>query len=71
MPVRKCGAELIEHNNGLLRQQFLNSVPLGQITDGQVQWADSRINRRPRKRFGFKTPIHGLQYAFESDEIAV
>ena len=62
---------LNEHSNGLLRQYFPKSMPLDRITDGQVQRAVSRINNRPRKCLGFKTPIEVLQNAFDSGEISV
>ena len=62
---------LNEHSNGLLRQYFPKSMPLDRITDEQVQRAVSRINNRPRKCLGFKTPIEVLQNAFDSGEISV
>ena len=62
---------LNEHCNGLLRQYFPKSMPLDQITDQQVQRAVDRINNRPRKCLGFKTPIEVLQNAFNSGEISV
>ena len=62
---------LNEHSNGLLRQYFPKSMPLDQVTDEQVRHAVSRINNRPRKCLGFKTPVEVLQNAYDSGEITV
>ena len=47
---------LNENSNGLLRQYFPKSMKLTDVTEEQVQWAVDRLNHRPRKVLGFKTP---------------
>ncbi len=47
---------LNENSNGLLRQYFPKGMELSDITEEQVQEAVGRINHRPRKVLGFKTP---------------
>ena len=48
---------LNENSNGLLRQYFPKSMELTDVTEEQVQWAVNRLNHRPRKVLGFKTPF--------------
>ena len=45
-----------ENANGLLRQYFPKSMPLDQVTESEVMHAVDRLNSRPRKCLGFKTP---------------
>ena len=47
---------LNENDNGLLRQYFPKEMELLEITDAQVQQAVERLNHRPRKVLGYKTP---------------
>jgi IS30 family transposase len=47
---------LNENHNGLLRQYFPKGMELLEITDAQVQQAVERLNHRPRKVLGYKTP---------------
>lgn len=47
---------LNENSNGLLRQYFPKGMELTDITEEQVQEAVERINHRPRKVLGFRTP---------------
>lgn len=47
---------LNENTNGLLRQYFPKNMKLLDITDKQVQKAVDRLNHRPRKVLGFRTP---------------
>jgi transposase, IS30 family len=42
--------------NGLIRQYFPKGMSFENITNEQVQIAQDKLNNRPRKRFGFKTP---------------
>lgn len=45
-----------ENANGLLRQYFPKSMPLVDVTTESVLDAVGRLNSRPRKCLGFKTP---------------
>ncbi|SIO25193.1 IS30 family transposase [Nitrosomonas cryotolerans] len=48
---------LNENSNGLLRQYFPKGMELVEATQEQVQWAVDRLNHRPRKVLGFRTPF--------------
>ena len=47
---------LNENTNGLIRQYFPKSTSFKVTTDDQVQTVMDRLNNRPRKALGFKTP---------------
>ena len=48
---------LNENTNGLIRQYFPKGTNFETITNDQVQIVMERLNNRPRKTLGFKTPI--------------
>lgn len=45
-----------ENTNGLIRQYFPKGKALLDVTDEQLRWVEERLNHRPRKRLGWKTP---------------
>lgn len=45
-----------ENLNGLLRQYFPRKTAIPELTAGQVRAIERKLNTRPRKRLGFKTP---------------
>ena len=45
-----------ENFNGLLRQYIPKKRPLSTVTDEELKMIEKRLNNRPRKRLGFKTP---------------
>ncbi len=45
-----------ENTNGLLRQYFPKSTNFRKVTQGQVDDALYKLNHRPRKCLGYKTP---------------
>ena len=47
---------LCENTNGLIRQYFPKGLRFELITDTQVQMVMNRLNNRPRKTLGYKTP---------------
>lgn len=47
---------LNENSNGLLRQYFPKGMELTDLTEEQVRQAVDRLNHRPRKVLGFKSP---------------
>lgn len=55
-PYRSWERGLNENTNGLIRQYFPKSTSFGMITDEQIQTVMTRLNNRPRKTLGFKTP---------------
>jgi IS30 family transposase len=46
-----------ENANGLIRQYFPKKMNFKEITDNQVELALMRLNHRPRKCLGFKSPF--------------
>jgi len=48
---------LNEHTNGLIRQYFPKGSSLEDITAEQVMAVQDKLNHRPRKILGFKTPF--------------
>ncbi len=47
---------LNEDTNGLVRQYFPKKSDFSKITDRQIERAEERLNNRPRKTLGYKTP---------------
>jgi IS30 family transposase len=45
-----------ENFNGLLRQYAPKKRSMKDINDGKIKMIENRLNNRPRKRLGFKTP---------------
>jgi len=50
------GRGVNENTNGLIRQYFLKSRELTDVTREEVEQAMERLNHRPRKTLGFLTP---------------
>ena len=47
-----------ENLNGLIRQYIPKRTDFNTLTDEFVQQVQDQLNRRPRKRFNFDTPIN-------------
>jgi len=47
---------LNENTNGLIRQYFPKGTDLRNVTEQQLRFVMNRLNHRPRKTLGFKTP---------------
>ena len=47
---------LNENSNGLIRQYFKKGSSFVKIEENEVQVVMDKLNRRPRKTLGFKTP---------------
>ena len=65
---------LNENSNGLLRQYFPKGMELTNITEEQVQEAVERINHRPRKVLGFRTPhevFFGVELRYTKQPLTV
>ena len=45
-----------ENSNGLLRQHFPKEMELANLSDEQVQKAVDKLNHRPRRVLGYRTP---------------
>lgn len=53
-----------ENTNGLLRRYFPKGTPFATLTQRQLKEAVTRLNHRPRKCLGYRTPhevFHGVQ----------
>lgn len=50
-----------ENTNGLLRQYFPRGTDFSRISQAQLNAIALRLNQRPRKTLGFKTPADKLQ----------
>jgi IS30 family transposase len=55
-PYHSWERELNEHTNGLIRHYFTKGSSLEDITDEQIKAVADKLNNRPRKILGFKTP---------------
>jgi IS30 family transposase len=49
-----------ENTNGLLRQYFPRGTNLSHFTQAELNRIARRLNQRPRKTLGFKTPADML-----------
>lgn len=45
-----------EQVNGLIRQYIPKSFDLRQLDDNDMKWIEQRLNNRPRKTLGYRTP---------------
>ena len=45
-----------ENLNGLVRQYIPKKRPLSSVSEKELKMIEHRLNHRPRKRLGFKTP---------------
>lgn len=55
-PFASLQRESNENYNGLLRQHIPKKRHLSTVTDAELKMIEDRLNHRPRKRLGFKTP---------------
>jgi len=55
-----------ENLNGLVRQYIPKNRPLSTVTHDELAMIQDRLNNRPRKRLGFKTPNEVFQASFKS-----
>ena len=65
---------LNENTNGLLRQYFPKGMELNGITDEEVQRAVKKLNHRPRKVLGFRSPhevFFGVEIRYTTQPLAV
>ena len=47
---------LNENTNGLVRQYFPKKYDFSRISDQDLQQVEDRLNNRPRKTLGYRTP---------------
>lgn len=56
-PYHSWGRGLNEHSNGLIRQYLPKSFDFKNTTDEEIQNVENKLNHRPRKVLGYKTPF--------------
>ena len=62
---------LNENTNGLVRQYFPKKIPFDNITDHELQRVAKKLNHRPRKCLGYKTPFEVFSKSCERKGIAL
>ena len=50
------GRGLNENHNGLIRQYLPKGMELDKVTDEKIILIQNKLNNRPRKLLGYKTP---------------
>lgn len=55
-PYQSWQRGLNEHTNGLIREYFPKEKEFQEITDKQIVDVQNKLNNRPRKILGYKTP---------------
>ena len=53
-----------ENTNGLIRQYFPKKTDFKTVTDEEVYNVMEKLNNRPRKTLGFRTPFQAMQKSF-------
>ena len=67
-PYRSWERGTNENTNGLVRQYFPKGTDFSKITQREVKAVEKRLNNRPRKTLGYKTPN---QVFFDSPPVAL
>lgn len=62
---------LNENTNGLVRQYFPKRIPFDNITENDLQKVVKKINNRPRKCLGYKTPFEVFSKSCEKRGVAL
>jgi IS30 family transposase len=62
---------LNENTNGLVRQYFPKKIPFDNISDSELQWVARKLNSRPRKCLGYKTPFELFSKSCEKRGVAL
>lgn len=62
---------LNEQVNGLVRQYFPKGMPFDTITPAMLQRVQDKLNNRPRKSLGFRTPREAMNHAAELKGVAL
>lgn len=59
-PCRSWERETNENTNGLIRQYLAKGADLKDLDQTECNWIATKLNTRPRKRLGYKTPTEVL-----------
>jgi len=55
-PYHSCDRGLNGHTNGLIREYFPKEKAFEEISEKEIVEVQNRLNHRPRKVLGYKTP---------------
>lgn len=58
-------------DNGLIREYFPKKIPFDNITDHDLQRVAKKLNGRPRKCFGYKTPFEVFSKSYKKRGVAL
>ncbi len=70
-PYQSWQRGLNEHTNGLIREYFPKKMHFINITDEQIVEVQNKLNNRPRKILGYKTPAEVFFDTITSSYVAV
>jgi IS30 family transposase len=59
-----------ENLNGLIRQYLPKKSDFNNYTEEQIKEIETKINNRPRKRFGYETPIFVMENLLFNPKVA-
>lgn len=60
-----------ENLNGLIRQYIPKSCNILDLTDSYIQEVETALNNRPRKRYGYHTPLNKHQQLINDQKVAL
>lgn len=64
-PYRSSERGANENANGLLREYFPKGTDFREVSDEKIEEVEYRLNSRPRKRLGWRTPLEVWSGAFQ------
>ena len=56
-PYKSCDRGLNEHTNGLIREYLPKKRAFADVSDKKIREIEKKLNKRPRKVLGYKTPF--------------
>ncbi|MDR1236091.1 MAG: IS30 family transposase, partial [Holosporaceae bacterium] len=56
-PYKSCDRGLNEHTNGLIRQYLPKKRDFKDVSHKKIREIENKLNNRPRKVLGYKTPF--------------
>ena len=59
-----------ENLNGLIRQYFPKKYDFDLITEDEIREVEIKINKRPRKRYNFESPLDRMEKVLFNQKVA-
>ena len=59
-----------ENLNGLIRQYFTKGSDFTKLSETDIKYIENKLNWRPRKRFGFKSPVFVMNNLLFNQKVA-